>query len=46
MRIELPKLTDSPLVRELLDKARSAPTLGEAAYFNRLARQASEGASA
>lgn len=43
MRITLPVLDRSnPLVAELLDKSRAATTLGEGAYFQRLARKATE----
>jgi hypothetical protein len=43
MRIEVPTFnTASQIVRDLLEKARNAPSMGEAAYFQRLARKASE----
>jgi hypothetical protein len=39
MRLILPTYdTTKAKVRELLDKANTAPTLGEGAYFLRLAR--------
>lgn len=42
MRIKVPTFdTSKQIVRELLDKANTAPTLGEAAYFQRLARRES-----
>jgi hypothetical protein len=46
MRIKVVTLADTPIVRDLLDKARDATTLAEGAYFTRLARLASKGANA
>ncbi len=43
MRITVPTLNTSiAKVREFLDKANTAPTLAESAYFMRLARNASK----
>ena len=43
MRIEVPTFnTASRTVSGLLEKARNAPSMGEAAFFQRLARKATE----
>lgn len=43
MRITLPKFDNTnPIVRELLVKARAATTIGESAYFQRLAIKAGD----
>lgn len=43
MRITVPTYdTTKAKVREFLEKARTAPTFGEAAYFQRLARNESK----
>lgn len=42
MRLEIPKLNTSiAAVRELMEKARNAPSLGESAHFTKLAHLAS-----
>jgi hypothetical protein len=43
MRLEIPQLNTSiAAVREFMEQARNAPTLGESAYFTKLARRASK----
>lgn len=47
MRITVQVLnTGSPIVRDLLAKAKAAASLGEAAHYNRLATKASQGSAA